>query len=69
MQGCGGKDGSQIALKLWADIDDLQAHIPNLTQEIRDLGVDLEVMDVEVANATAAPSRIRRVLGLTQEAC
>ena len=35
---------------------DLEADIPKLTKEIRDLGEDVEVIDVEVANATAAPA-------------
>ena len=35
---------------------DLEADIPKLKKEIRDLGEDVEVIDVEVAIATAAPA-------------
>ena len=45
---------SQIVLALHTDIDDLQANIQKLTQEISDLGEDVEAIDEEVANATAA---------------
>ena len=56
MLSCGGTVRSQIVLKLWACIDDMQGDIPKLTQEIRDLGEDVELIDVEVAKATASPA-------------
>ena len=56
MLSCCGTVRSQIVLKLRACFDDLKADIPKLTQEIRVLGEGVELIDVEVAKATAAPA-------------